>query len=300
MDGGGAPDGGTVPAEHVALPDELLLLIFSSLPLADKRRFANVCRAWRRFRPADIVVDERGPPHGYRSISEAIERAGDDEIVRVRAGRYEETLHLSKRIHIVGEPGAVLASGSKSRSKALALLICGGPAEASPSVHGLRICAEGEQPGVFIYGGSQARIERCDISATSVGVVVMGAGTGPGVRGCAIHGCRTAVLFVKGADGVMEGNELHGNVDGVTIGPRCSPLLLRNRLRDQRTGVFALRGAGGRLEGNVFAGRGRRLELEPGARCVVREAELGEPAPPGLVTLLASWLARRLAAWYRP
>jgi len=204
-----------------------------------------------------LIVSPAGP---YRTITEALERAGPGDRIVVRGGTYREPLlRITKRIELIGEGGPILIGGAHGVLEILA---------DSVVVRGLII--EGIEPsqvedraGIRIRGAAACRIEDNVFRDTFFALYAEGARDclvlrnriiGPGRTdagsGNGIHIWRSVRMTV-------EGNDVRGHRDGMYL--EFSPhAALRDNVvvGNARYGLHFMRSDTCRYERNRFEKNG--------------------------------------------
>eukprot|EP00741_Cyanophora_paradoxa_P015957 tig00000042_g15404.t1 len=234
----------------------------------------------------DVVADARGPPHGLRTICEALRSARDARRVRVAPGRYKENVVLDRDYRVVAARGAVLEGTDSGPA-----LSCVGPA--APSVRGLAVRSRsGTHPAVLVADGSAAVLEACDVKAAGVaGIEARGRGTRPTLRRCVVHHCRGAGVRVhEGAGGTLEANEVHRcSGPGIQLHAAQEAVVRDNKVHDGRgAGIVCQDCGSGSIEGNEVAGNALAgIELS-GKSCsiLVRRNKVQGGQGPGILAAL--------------
>ncbi|HYT93052.1 MAG TPA: right-handed parallel beta-helix repeat-containing protein [Gemmataceae bacterium] len=226
--------------------------------------------------PTALVVCAQGKGH-YRSLTEAIKAALPDSVIRVRPGRYTESIVLDRRVEIVGDGPREAVVIESVAGDCLVLRT----EEATVRSLTLR-CVAGTHSAKF-YGVDVPRgrllLEDCDITSDSLsGVAVHGAAASATVRNCRIHdGKESGIWFYDGASGLMEGCEIFGNgYAGVTISAEANPTVRNCRVHDGKTGGILVREKGsGVIEGcHVYANGHAGVEISSAAHPTLRRCRI--------------------------
>jgi parallel beta-helix repeat protein len=214
----------------------------------------------------EIVVSAAGDGD-YASIAQALTNAAPGARLRVRPGRYRESLLIAKPVEIVGEgepQGIVVESAGAS---------CVLMRADEAAVRGLTLRqgangAGGEGgEGFFAVDIPHGRLtlEDCDITSRSLSCVgVHNDSAQPVIRRCRIHaGADSGVYFFNAAGGVVEDCDIAENTNvGVAITGRANPTVRRSTIRGgKNAGVVSWGGGLGTVEeceifGNAKAGVG--------------------------------------------
>jgi parallel beta-helix repeat protein len=226
--------------------------------------------------PLTLVVCARGKGD-YRSLKEALKVALPGSQLRVRPGRYTESIVLDRRVEIAGDgPREAIVLESVAGD-------CLVMRTEEATVRGMTLrCVAGTR-GARFYAVDVTRgqllLEDCDIASDSLScVAVHGAAASATVRNCRIHdGKECGIWFYDGASGLMEGCDVFANnYAGVTISTEANPTVRTCRIHDGKTGGVLVRENGaGTIEGcHVYANGHAGVELSTGANPTVRRCRI--------------------------
>jgi F-box protein 11 len=226
--------------------------------------------------PPTRVVDQmhRGD---HLTITEAIEAANPGDRILVRPGLYIGGLVIDKPgLEITGDGnlvdvvvqaagmGALLFKTTRGRVTNLTLRQMGG----------------GDWLGVDIAQG-QLELEECNITSHGLACVAIHGGADPRLRRNRIYDSKgeCGVYVYENGQGVLEDNEIFGNIVGVMITTGGNPTLRRNRIYDSKgeSGVYVYENGQGVLEdneifGNAYAG----VEISDGGNPLLRRNRINE------------------------
>jgi hypothetical protein len=196
-----------------------------------------------------LVVSPAGEG-GFSSLGEALRRAAVGARVRVKAGVYQESVTVARRVEILADEGAVLEGDGGA---ALTL-------NTSASVRGLVVRGrDGADPAITVRSGTLALVD-CEVTGTGPGVSISGPGARGLLRRCRIHDARGSGLLVYGgAAATIEDCDLTANGQaGVAIGTGARVVLRRCRIqRNGTVGILARAGAAGSVDACDLAGNSR-------------------------------------------
>jgi parallel beta-helix repeat protein len=226
--------------------------------------------------PVPLVVCAQGKGN-YRSLREAIKASLPGNTIRVRPGRYGESLVLDRKVEIVGEGprNAVVIESADAD--------CVVMRAAEATLRGLTLrCTAGARGAKYhAVDVPQGRLllEDCDVSSDALScVAVHGPAAGAVVRKCRIHdGKESGIWIYDKASGLVEGCEVCGNAfAGVTVSGGANPTVRKCRIHGGQTGGVLFREEGaGLLEECHITGNGHAgVEISTGARPTVRRCRI--------------------------
>jgi parallel beta-helix repeat protein len=243
---------------------------------------ANGAKAGPRVatEPITLVVDQTGRGD-YTTIAEAMGAASPGYRIVVRPGVYDEGVELTQPMEIVGE-------GDRDD---IVVQATGMPAVAFSASRGrvanltLRHLGDGAWPAVDI-GHGRLELEDCDITSQAESCVQIHDGADPRVRRNHIHhGDGNGVEVFDGGQGILEGNDIVGNLyPQVAVGARSNPTLRGNKIRDGKdVGVLVFEGGTGIFEENEVTGNGGAgVAIGSGADPVLRRNVISDGAANGV------------------
>ncbi|MGV9943475.1 right-handed parallel beta-helix repeat-containing protein [Streptomyces sp. NPDC003401] len=215
---------------------------------------------------------------GFQTIGEALAQARTGAVIRVRPGRYAETLVIRHRVTIVGEgePGTVEIcprSGTAVTLMADAVMLSA-----------LTLRGRDKEAAVVDVPAGQAALDGCTVTGAGwTALLVRGKGS------LAARGCR---IGNPGGAGLVDSSESESIVEdcvfenfgtsAVVIGETAGPLIRDCRIRGARAnGVLANGEARGTVEGCDISGTDKpAIALEGHSstrvlRCAVHHASVG-------------------------
>ena len=188
----------------------------------------------------EIIVDKSGYGDA-RTITEALQSAKDNSIIRVRFGHYDENLIINKPLTIIGEPNK---KGEKP-------VICGFyeegldviSVEARATLKNLFITqAPIEKKSFFgeyealvaIY--NDAIVENCEISKAEYYGVTLSDESDSIIKNCMIfENNRGGILVKDSAKGIVENCDISSNEgDGIEIEEKASLSIKDSKIHDQK------------------------------------------------------------------
>jgi parallel beta-helix repeat protein len=204
-----------------------------------------------------ITVSPRGDGQ-FRTIREALEKAGPGMRILVNPGTYRESLVLAKNVEIIGNgPTAEVVienadfhcldvQTETALVRGLTLRVRAG----SPAAHAVKI------------GRGRLTLEDCDLGGDSPACLLIGGRTTrPLVHNCRVHGgTQTGIQVEDQAEPVLEGCQVFDNGTGVVIRTAANPSLEGCKIHDNRQhGLVVIaqgrgKGAGGEVYANGSAG----------------------------------------------
>jgi F-box protein 11 len=220
--------------------------------------------------PPTRVVDQmhRGD---HLTITEAIEAANPGDRILVRPGLYIGGLVIDKPgLEITGDGNLVDVVVQAAGMDALLFKTTRGRVTNLT----LRQMGGGDWLGVDIAQG-QLELEECNITSHGLACVAIHGGADPRLRRNRIYDSKgeCGVYVYENGQGVLEDNEIFGNIVGVMITTGGNPTLRRNRIYDSKgeSGVYVYENGQGVLEdneifGNAYAG----VEISDGGNPLLR------------------------------
>ena len=200
----------------------------------------------------DYVVDQSGDGE-FPTISAALLVAGDGDEIRIRPGRYQESLVIEKAVALIGdgERGRIVVEGTA----ASALRIVAGPCR----VENLTIRQSGApHVDAVVIAGGRVELARCDITTQTHGACVnITSADEVKLRVNVIHDGHGWGVFAAGKGIVtLESNEIDAHANsGLTVMRDAYVVARGNRIN--RNAQYAIRidaGAGGQFEDNDLTG----------------------------------------------
>ncbi len=214
----------------------------------------------------------------FRSIAEALAAVPERSIIKVRPGRYRESLTLNKEVEIIGE-------GKRAR-----IVIetrgahCITMATDRAIVRNLTLRQRSQQSDgkscVYVPQG-QLLLENCDLTSESFcGIEICNAGAAPIIRRCAIHDSVSGGVYVhsQGA-GLLEDCQIYANaLAGVAIKTGGNPTLRGCRIYEGKSvGVFVYENGAGLLEDcQIYANALSGVEIKEGGNPTLRGCRIYE------------------------
>jgi F-box protein 11 len=226
--------------------------------------------------PPTRVVDQmhRGD---HLTITEAIEAANPGDRILVRPGLYIGGLVIDKPgLEITGDGNLVDVVVQAAGMDALLFKTTRGRVTNLT----LRQMGGGDWLGVDIAQG-QLELEECNITSHGLACVAIHGGADPRLRRNRIYDSKgeCGVYVYENGQGVLEDNEIFGNIVGVMITTGGNPTLRRNRIYDSKgeSGVYVYENGQGVLEdneifGNAYAG----VEISDGGNPLLRRNRINE------------------------
>ena len=226
--------------------------------------------------PPTRVVDQmhRGD---HLTITEAIEAANPGDRILVRPGLYIGGLVIDKPgLEITGDGNLVDVVVQAAGMDALLFKTTRGRVTNLT----LRQMGGGDWLGVDIAQG-QLELEECNITSHGLACVAIHGGADPRLRRNRIYDSKgeCGVYVYENGQGVLEDNEIFGNIVGVMITTGGNPTLRRNRIYDSKgeCGVYVYENGQGVLEdneifGNAYAG----VEISDGGNPLLRRNRINE------------------------
>ncbi|WP_330277140.1 right-handed parallel beta-helix repeat-containing protein [Lentzea sp. NBC_00516] len=187
----------------------------------------------------DVITVNASAARGHRSISDAVASAVDGSVILVSAGKYQESLVLTKAVTITAEDGPGTVE----------LLAADGPAvllhAGSAALTGLTIsCADTDSPAVLV-GGGQLSFTECRIGASAWAAVYA---TGKGavlMRGCEVRNPAGAGVVITSGGNLMDSCQLLDlGTSGVVIAEHGELMMRACGVRDAGGNGICLNGHG--------------------------------------------------------
>jgi parallel beta-helix repeat protein len=166
-----------------------------------------------------IIVDKYGNNNEYTSIQKAIDDAESGSTIYVNKGEYNEIVHISKPIHLIGmnKENTILRSTSHKNGYAVKI------STPNVTIQNFSICNTG--PGLYTTGikivSSFTIIDSCDIFDTPVGIAVWSSYTT--IINSTFHGCDDeGIVFLGSSTNDCNSNRVtnctfYQNCDGIEL-----------------------------------------------------------------------------------
>ncbi|MBL8658306.1 MAG: right-handed parallel beta-helix repeat-containing protein [Rhodospirillales bacterium] len=231
---------------------------------------------YERYFKSEWVVAQDGSGD-LTTIGEALRRAGDEAIIRVKDGTYAETVVLNHPVHLAAADGAepviapadgpcLIARGEGGTITGLTLKGASdgeGPLFALPCVlissgsvwlQDVRVSSP-EGPAIVVRDGAMPMIQRATVTDTPAPAVLVRSGAEPTIRDSTFTGSGSLV-FSEGAKGTLENNTITASRgSGLQIRSGADPRVVGNTLEGSgEAGVFVYDSGRGRLENNRIVG----------------------------------------------
>jgi F-box protein 11 len=202
--------------------------------------------------PLTRVVDSTGRGQ-YSSIADAIAAADPGNRVLIRPGVYKEHLTLEKPLELIGDGKTEDIVITSSDQDVVSFHTTIG------RIANLTIRQDSVDPqeGYIALGISQGRLilENCQLSSTDGPVIWIRGGADPQINHCKIV-ClgKLAGVFVKGAEGLIENNEIQAKHGIGLAGSGASGLAIRqNTIRAGFVGVYLYKNSSATVDDNDIA-----------------------------------------------
>lgn len=227
------------------------------------------------------VVAKTGPAD-FRTIGDAIAKAPDGAIIRVRPGLYRESLSLKRTVELVGDGDASEIVVENTTGKVL--LMQADYAALRNLTFRLRASGNVKDYCIEVTKG-RLMLEDCDITSSSLACMgVHNAESEVIVRRCRIHdGNESGIYFYDNATGIVEDCSIHGNaLAGVAITRGANPLVRNCRMYDgKQNAIFVYDNGLGTIENcDIYNHTLSGIEIKSGANptvrgCVIRDGKSG-------------------------
>ena len=198
----------------------------------------------------------------YSTIAAAIEAAPAGSRIEIRPGNYNESLKISKTVHLVGVGNRSRIVLETTRNRAITI------DNGSGSVKNMTIRYVGTDNNFFTIhiGGGTWLIENNDLTNKSEVAVISVASGNPTVTRNDIHDFTSEGIWIKGTStGIYTNNSIYGGGGTmVLIEGTANPFFSDNRLYSAITAIEVMEDAQGRFENNDIAARVKvRDQAEP-------------------------------------
>ncbi|MDX8395035.1 MAG: right-handed parallel beta-helix repeat-containing protein [Mariprofundaceae bacterium] len=200
----------------------------------------------------------------FTTIGAAIKAAKPGSRIRIKPGRYMESLVIDKELHL--ENGGhdtdevIVTSRSASTLKFAA---------EKGSIRGLifKNSGKGDKPCIDI-GRGKLQLSNNDISSRTGAGIAIRFGADPVISENKIHDTKTSGvhIFDKGLGRIDNNDIFNNNETGLLITTNANPAVMNNRVHNNSTGIIVTEQGKGNFESNdIYDNKGAGIEISEGA-----------------------------------
>ena len=221
----------------------------------------------RQAKPHNIWVVDAFHRGDFVTINEAIAAASDGDEIRIKPGVYEESLHITKVLEILGDGNRDEIEIRSSTDDVIKFEAKNG------RIAHLKVRQLGATDSCIYVEQGQVIIENCDING-GLQCIVTTQKTLVSIRSSLIHGSHQFGLAIyDSSEVVVKDSDIFDNAVGVFVVEPSSVTIMRNYIRENTYGIIIR--TNGLIENNdIFSSEDTAISVSLGAKPNVRNNRL--------------------------